>query len=136
MSRLRAIVPAHAQVRTGDEQAQEDKKGVAGFVSFLRYVLLGFGGLALFVGAFVIFNTLSITVAQRTRELATLRTLGASRRQVLRSVVAEALAIGFVASLVGLVVGFGLAQGADRALRRRAGSTCRARGSSSRRGRC
>ena len=65
VSRLRAIVPAHAQVRTGDEQAQEDKKGVAGFVGFLRYVLLGFGGLALFVGAFVIFNTLSITVAQR-----------------------------------------------------------------------
>ena len=111
VSRLRAIVPAHVQVRTGDEQAQEDKKGVAGFVSFLRYVLLGFGGLALFVGAFVIFNTLSITVAQRTRELATLRTLGASRRQVLRSVVAEALAIGFVSSLVGLVVGFGLAKG-------------------------
>ncbi len=111
VSRLRAIVPAHAQVRTGDEQAQEDKKGVAGFVGFLRYVLLGFGGLALFVGAFVIFNTLSITVAQRTRELATLRTLGASRRQVLRSVVAEALVIGFVSSLVGLAAGFGLAKG-------------------------
>ena len=111
VSRLRSIVPANTQVRTGDEQAQEDKKGVAGVVSFLRYVLLGFGGLALFVGAFVIFNTLSITVAQRTRELATLRTLGASRRQVLGSVVAEALAIGFVASLLGLAVGFGLAKG-------------------------
>jgi putative ABC transport system permease protein len=111
VQRLRSIVPANAQVRTGDEQAQEDKKGVAGFVGFLRYVLLGFGGLALFVGAFVIFNTLSITVAQRTRELATLRTLGASRRQVLRSVVAEALAIGFASSVVGLAVGFGLAKG-------------------------
>ena len=53
-----------------------------------------FGGIALFVGAFVIFNTLSITVAQRTREFATLRTLGASRRQVLRSVVIETLVIG------------------------------------------
>ena len=111
VQKLRSIVPANAQVRTGDEQGQEDKKGVAGFVSFLRYVLLGFGGLALFVGAFVIFNTLSITVAQRTRELATLRTLGASRRQVLRSVVAEALVIGFVSSVVGLAVGFGLAKG-------------------------
>ena len=111
VQRLSSIVPANVQVRTGDEQAREDKKGVAGFVSFLRYVLLGFGGLALFVGAFVIFNTLSITVAQRTRELATLRTLGASRRQVLRSVVAEALVIGVAASLVGLAVGFALARG-------------------------
>ena len=111
VQRLRGIVPTNAQVRTGADQAKEDQKGVAGFVSFIRYVLLGFGGLALFVGAFVIFNTLSITVAQRTRELATLRTLGASRRQVLRSVVAEALAIGVLSSLVGLVVGLGLAKG-------------------------
>ena len=59
--------------------------------------------IALFVGAFVIFNTLSITVAQRTREFATLRTLGASRRQVLRSVLVEAFVIGLLASLVGLV---------------------------------
>jgi putative ABC transport system permease protein len=109
--RLDAIAPASAQVRTGGEQAKQDEKGVAGFVNFLRYGLLGFGGIALFVGAFVIFNTLSITVAQRTRELATLRTLGASRRQVLRSVVAEALVIGFVASLVGLAVGLGIAEG-------------------------
>ena len=55
-------------------------------MAYIRYFLLGFGGIALFVGAFVIFNTLSITVAQRTREFATLRTLGASRKQVLRSV--------------------------------------------------
>ena len=109
--RLSAIAPTNAQVRTGDEQAKQDEKGVSGFVNVIRYGLLGFGGVALFVGAFVIFNTLSITVAQRTRELATLRTLGASRRQVLRSVVAEALVIGFVASIVGLVVGFGIAEG-------------------------
>ena len=57
----------------------------------IRYFLLGFGGIALLVGAFVIFNTLSITVAQRTREFATLRTLGASRKQVMRSVVARGL---------------------------------------------
>ena len=60
----------------------------------IRLVLLGFGGIALLVGAFVIFNTLSITVAQRTREFATLRTLGASRKQVKRSVVLEGLVIG------------------------------------------
>ena len=81
------------------------------FIAFIRGFLLAFGGIALFVGAFVIFNTLSITVAQRTRELATLRTLGASRRQVLRSVLLEAAAIGVVASLIGLAVGFGLAKG-------------------------
>ena len=67
--------------------------------------------IALLVGAFVIFNTLSITVAQRTREFATLRTLGASRKQVMRSVVAEGLVIGVLASVIGLVVGIGLAKG-------------------------
>ena len=72
---------------------------------------LAFGGLALFVGGFVIFNTFSTTVAQRTRELATLRTLGASRRQVLGSVVLESLVIGAVASLLGLVLGPALAKG-------------------------
>src|SRR5207248_3319826 len=68
-------------------------------------------GIALFRGAFVIFNTMSITVAQRTRELATLRTLGATRRQVLRSVVLESFALGIVASVVGLFTGIGLARG-------------------------
>ena len=70
-------------MRTGAEQAAEDAKDTNEFISFLRYFLLAFGGIALFVGAFVIFNSLSITIAQRTREFATLRTLGASRRQVL-----------------------------------------------------
>ena len=104
-------LPASAEVRTGDEQAAEDGKGVGEFVTFIRYFLLGFGGIALFVGAFVIFNTLSITVAQRTKELATLRTLGASRRQVLRSVVLEGLVLGVVASAVGLGLGVLLAKG-------------------------
>ncbi|HEY3207695.1 MAG TPA: ABC transporter permease, partial [Gaiellaceae bacterium] len=108
---LEQVIPASAQVRTGAEQAKEDKKGVSTFISFIRGFLLGFGGIALFVGAFVIFNTLSITVAQRTRELATLRTLGASRRQVLRSVVIESFAIGLLASVIGLFLGFGLARG-------------------------
>jgi putative ABC transport system permease protein len=111
VSELKREVPATAQVRTAKQQANEDKKGVASFISFIRGFLLGFGGIALFVGAFVIFNTLSITVAQRTRELATLRTLGASRRQVLRSVVLESFVIGLAASVIGLVAGFGLAKG-------------------------
>src|SRR6185312_14185372 len=70
-----------------------------------------FAGIALFVGAFVIANTLSITIAQRTREFATLRTLGASRRQVLWSVVIEAFVIGVFGSVVGLFLGLALAKG-------------------------
>ena len=84
---------------------------IATFTTIIRYFLLSFAGIALFVGAFVIFNTLSITVAQRMREFATLRTLGASRRQVLRSVILEALVIGLGASIVGLFGGLGLAVG-------------------------
>ena len=98
-------------MKTADEQAAQDKKSVGSFITFIRGFLLGFGGIALFVGAFVIFNTLSITVAQRTRELATLRTLGATRRQVLRSVILESAALGVLASVVGLFLGFGLAKG-------------------------
>jgi putative ABC transport system permease protein len=104
-------LPETAEVRTGAEQAEQDGEGVGEFVTFIRYFLLGFGGIALFVGAFVIFNTLSITVAQRTKELATLRTLGASRRQVLRSVVLEGTVLGLVASAVGLGLGVLLAKG-------------------------
>ena len=108
---IESLLPANAQVRTAAEQAAADKKGVSEFISFIRYALLGFGAIALFVGAFVIFNTLSITVAQRTRELATLRTLGATRAQVLGSVVLEAFAVGLVASLLGIAAGVGLAKG-------------------------
>src|SRR5688572_6541753 len=82
-------------------------------MSIMRYFLLGFGAIALLVGAFVILNTLSITVAQRTREFATLRTLGASRRQVLRSVLLEGFVLGLFASVIGLFLGLGLAVGMD-----------------------
>jgi len=111
IANLKPVLPSTVQVQTGNEQAKSDEQGVATFIKLIRYVLLGFGGVALFVGGFVIFNTLSITVAQRTRELATLRTLGASRRQVLRSVVLESLVLGVGASVVGLACGIGLAQG-------------------------
>ena len=98
-------------MRTGAQQAAEDAKDTDEFVSFLRYFLLAFGVIALFVGAFVIFNSLSITIAQRTRELATLRTLGASRRQVRFSVIVESLVMGTLASIVGLFLGLALAIG-------------------------
>jgi putative ABC transport system permease protein len=111
LAEIRTILPPHTQVRTAQAQSREDSKGTDSFISFLQKFLLGFGGVALFVGSFVIANSLSITIAQRTREFATLRTLGASRRQVLRSVVLEALVMGVIASVVGLFAGLALAEG-------------------------
>ncbi len=111
ISRIEPILPEQTEAVTGEEQAQEDSSDVEEFTSFIQYFLLAFGGIALFVGAFVIFNTLSITVAQRTREFATLRTLGGSRQQVLGSVIVEAFVIGFLASVVGLFLGLLLALG-------------------------
>jgi putative ABC transport system permease protein len=108
---IRPLLPASAQVRTGQAQAKQATKDTAGFLSIFQDFLLAFGGIALFVGSFVIANTLSITVAQRTRELATLRTLGATRRQVRASVMLEALVIGVLASVVGLFLGLALAKG-------------------------
>jgi putative ABC transport system permease protein len=105
-----SILPPSTEVRTGAEQAREDAKETNEFISFLQNFLLAFGGIALFVGSFVIANSLSITIAQRTREFATLRTLGASRRQVLGSIIVEALVVGVMASVVGLFLGLGLAK--------------------------
>jgi putative ABC transport system permease protein len=111
MQQIREILPAGTQVRTGSAVAEDDAEGTNEFISFLQTFLLSFGGVALFVGSFVIANSLSITIAQRTRELATLRTLGASRRQVRRSIVIEALVMGVFASVVGLFLGLALAKG-------------------------
>ena len=96
---VQPLVPASLEVKDAEQQAAADAKDTNVIVNAIRYFLLGFGGIALFVGAFVIFNTLSITVAQRTREFATLRTLGASRKQVMRSVVIEGVVIGLLASV-------------------------------------
>ncbi|TDU83238.1 putative ABC transport system permease protein [Kribbella voronezhensis] len=108
---VQKILPAGTQVRSADDQAAEDAKGTSSFLTFFRTFLLVFGGIALFVGSFVIANSLSITIAQRTREFATLRTLGASRRQVLNSVVLEALVTGLVSAVAGLFLGLGIATG-------------------------
>jgi putative ABC transport system permease protein len=107
---VRPLVPASLEVKNAEQQAAADAEETNVIVKAIRYFLLGFGAIALFVGAFVIFNTLSITVAQRTREFATLRTLGASRKQVMRSVVVEGLVIGLLASVLGLFAGLGLAR--------------------------
>jgi putative ABC transport system permease protein len=111
LKQIQEILPPATQVRSGKAQADEDAKDTNEFISFLQKFLLGFGGVALFVGSFVIANSLSITIAQRTRELATLRTLGASRRQVLRSIIIEALVVGALAAVVGLFLGLALAKG-------------------------
>ena len=111
LSQIRSILPPQTQVRTGNNQATEDAKDTKSFLSFLQTFLLAFGGIALFVGAFVIANSLSITVAQRTREFATVRTIGASRRQILRAVMIESFVMGVLASLSGLVFGLLLAKG-------------------------
>jgi putative ABC transport system permease protein len=105
------LLPPNAQVRTGAGEAQHATSNTNSFLTIIQDFLLAFAGVALFVGSFVIANTLSITIAQRTRELATLRTLGATRRQVLRSVLLEAFAIGLLASVVGLFLGLALARG-------------------------
>jgi putative ABC transport system permease protein len=108
---IRPILPPTAQVRTADAQAKKDSEDVSGFLKIFQYLLLSFGGVALFVGSFVIANTLSITIAQRVREFATLRTIGASRRQILWSVILEALVVGTIASVAGLFLGLALAKG-------------------------
>ena len=108
---IKPLLPANLEVKDSARQAKDDAAQINDGMKTIRMVLLGFGGIALLVGAFVIFNTLSITVAQRTREFATLRTLGASRKQVKRSVVLEGLVIGLIASVIGLVAGFGIAKG-------------------------
>jgi putative ABC transport system permease protein len=111
LQNIRAVLPEGTQARTATEQASEDASETNEFIGFLQKFLLAFAGIALFVGSFVIANSLSITIAQRAREFATVRTLGASRRQVLASVVIEALVVGIASSLVGLFLGLGLAKG-------------------------
>jgi putative ABC transport system permease protein len=108
---IRPLLSATTQVKTAAAQASSDSKDTQTGVDAIRYILLAFAGIALFVGGFVIANTLAITVAQRMRELATLRTLGASRRQVLGSVVLEAGVVGLVGSIVGLFLGLAIAVG-------------------------
>ena len=108
---IRPILPVTAEVRTAQAEVKQATSDTSAFTSILRDFLLAFGGIALFVGSFVIANTLSITIAQRMRELATLRTLGATRRQVYWSVVLEAFVIGVLASVTGLFLGLGLAKG-------------------------
>ncbi|MGA5197600.1 ABC transporter permease [Streptomyces exfoliatus] len=110
------VVPKAATARTGQALAEEQAKDIEAGLGSLNQVLLGFAGIALFVGVFLISNTFTMLVAQRTKELALMRAVGASRKQITRSVLAEAGVVGLVASAVGYLLGVGLAVGLRSAM--------------------
>jgi putative ABC transport system permease protein len=105
------VLPQGMVARTGDEYVQKNKESLDKILGFLQTFLLVFAAVSLIVGVFIIINTFSILVAQRSRELALLRAMGASRRQVNGSVLLEATAVGLVGSTIGLGVGYLLALG-------------------------
>lgn len=107
--RITSALGPEFEVKTQAEQAQELTAQLEDSLQFINIFLLVFAGVALFVGSFLILNTFSMLVAQRTRELALFRALGASRRQTTGSVLGEALVLGVLGSVVGLGLGYGLA---------------------------
>ncbi|MFF0479293.1 ABC transporter permease [Streptomyces sp. NPDC004284] len=110
------VVPKAATAQTGQALADEQARQIEDGMGTLNQVLLGFAGIALFVGVFLISNTFTMLVAQRTKELALMRAVGASRKQITRSVLAEAGLVGLVASAVGYACGVGLAVGLRSAM--------------------
>src|ERR687898_3081167 len=115
-NRVTAAVPDGVEAVPASTVISEQQDLVAEGLGYLRTAFLVFAYVALFVGAFIIFNTFAIIVAQRTRELALFRALGATGRQVLATVVAEAFIVGVVASAIGMVFGIGIAIGLKGAL--------------------
>ncbi|MFC5927292.1 ABC transporter permease [Micromonospora vulcania] len=109
--RVREALGGGYQVKTGEELAEEAAAGFQDGLAFFSQILLGFAAVALFVGIFLILNTFSIIAAQRTREMALLRSIGASRRQVMLSMLGEATAIGLIAAMLGLAAGIGVGAG-------------------------
>ncbi|MEI8051650.1 MAG: FtsX-like permease family protein [Actinomycetes bacterium] len=113
---IATILPSGVEVVTGKTVADEQSGAINSALGFFSTALLVFAAISLFVGAFTIFNTFSITVGQRTRELALLRVIGASRRQVFLSVVGEALLLGVLSSIIGLGLGVLTAMGLEAML--------------------
>jgi putative ABC transport system permease protein len=106
--RLNATVGSAYEAKTGKQMQAAEAASARGELKFVNNILLGFAGVALFVGVFLILNTFSIIVAQRTRELALMRAIGGSRRQMIGSVLVEAVAIGLISSVLGLATGVGV----------------------------
>lgn len=99
------------KIQTQKENADENREGVGAFMNVIKYAMLGFAGIAFLVGIFLIINTFSMLVAQRTREIGLMRAIGSSRKQVNRSVLVEALLLGVIGSVLGVAAGVGLAVG-------------------------
>ncbi|MDX3750517.1 ABC transporter permease [Streptomyces sp. AK08-02] len=99
------------KVQTQKEFSDESRQGIGQFMNVIKYAMLGFAGIAFLVGIFLIINTFSMLVAQRTREIGLMRAIGSSRKQVNRSVLVEALLLGFVGSILGVAAGVGIAIG-------------------------
>ncbi|MEV7778955.1 FtsX-like permease family protein [Kitasatospora sp. NPDC088351] len=113
LSQVQPKLPAGQQLNaeTGQQLKDDEQKMITSGTESMRTMLLAFAGISLFVGIFIIANTFTMLVAQRTKELALLRAIGASRKQVTRSVLIEALAIGALSAAAGLVVGVGIGAG-------------------------
>lgn len=105
------VIPDDFEAATGDKVADESQAAIGEFLGIIKIFLLIFAGIAVLVGGFIILNTFSILVAQRSRELALMRALGAAREQVTRSVLLEALVLSFIASTIGIALGWVLARG-------------------------
>ncbi len=108
---LTEVLPPDTEALSGAAITAENQDDISQSLGFITTFLLIFAGIALFVGSFIIYNTFSIIVVQRGREMALLRAIGANRRQVLGSVMLEAVVVGLVASAVGVIAGIGLAFG-------------------------
>ncbi|MEV0206795.1 FtsX-like permease family protein [Streptomyces sp. NPDC050788] len=108
---VRAALGTGYKVQTAKETADANQKDVEGFMNVMKYAMLGFAGIAFLVGIFLIINTFSMLVAQRTREIGLMRAIGSSRKQVNRSVLVEATLLGVFGSVLGVGAGVGLAVG-------------------------
>ncbi|MFI6639282.1 ABC transporter permease [Streptomyces sp. NPDC050504] len=106
-----ALGTASYDLKTAKESADQSRQDVGSFMDVMKYAMLGFAGIAFLVGIFLIVNTFSMLVAQRTREIGLMRAIGSSRKQVNRSVLVEALLLGIVGSVLGVAAGIGLAVG-------------------------